>query len=214
MSVENILSKSISKDLPSTLDSFVNGALADLNCVKIGIVDEYYPEERTAKVLLSNKRCTGFTGTGVQLTREYPPIYPRVMFIGTVDNGIDYKVQKGDEVLVFFCDRELESWWLTGEVSQLNSLRTHHLSDCVAIAGLRSQPLTTKTDSNLNIKSNGMGINIEGNSITINADSEVKINSPSITTSGNLSVGTGISAVVPCGAVTLTFSNGILTGVS
>ena len=59
-----------------------------------------------------------------------------------------------------------------------------------------------------------MGINISANSINIKADTEVKIESPSVSTTGNLSVGTGISAVVPCGGVTLTFSNGILTGVS
>lgn len=214
MTLNNFLARSVTKNTTSAFNNMIESSLANLNCVKIGIVQEYYPETRTAKVYLVNKRSNGITDDGLQITSEYPPIYPRIMFIGTVDNSIDYKVQLGDEVLVFFCDRELESWWNTGEISQLNSFRTHHMTDCIAIAGLRSQPLTTPTNSDLNITSSGMGINISANSINIKADTEVKIDSPSVSTTGNLSVGTGISAVVPCGAVTLTFSNGILTGVS
>lgn len=214
MLIKNKITEANNSNLPSLIDTLVGDSIDNINCVKIGIIEEYYPETRTAKVNLVNMLYDGKTEAGIQKTRPYPPIYPRVMFIGTVDNSIDYKVQKGDEVLVFFCDREIESWWLSGNVSQLNFFRTHHMSDCIALAGLRSQPLSTKTDSNLNIKSSGMGVNIEGNTITIKSDSGVKIDSPSVKTTGNLSVGTGVSAVVPCGSVTLTFSNGILTGVS
>ena len=214
MIVNNLVSQMSSMNRISSTMNAIDNAIDALNCVKIGIVEEYYPETRTAKVNLVNKVFIKLNSDGIQETQLYPPIYPKIMFIGTVDNGMDYKLQAGDEVLVFFCDREITSWWLTGETSQLNDFRTHHMSDCVAIAGLRSQPLTTPTNSDLNITSNGMGINISANSINIKADTEVKIESPSVSTTGNLSVGTGISAVVPCGAVTLTFSNGILTGVS
>lgn len=214
MIIKNKITEANKDNLSSLVDSLISDNTDNLNCVKIGIIEEYYPESRTAKVNLVNMLYDGITKEGIQKTKPYPPIYPRIMFIGTVDNGMDYKLQAGDEVLVFFCDRELESWWVSGNISQLNYFRTHHMSDCVAIAGLRSQPLTTPTNSDLNITSNGMGINISANSINIKADTEVKIESPSVSTTGNLSVGTGISAVVPCGAVTLTFSNGILTGVS
>lgn len=214
MIFKNKLTEYGNNGLASNIDTLIDDRLDKLNCVRIGIVEEYYPEDRTAKVNLVNMIYDGITEQGIQKTKTPAPLFPRVMFIGTPDNGIDYKVQQGDEVLVFFCDREIESWWLSGNTSQLNYFRTHHMSDCIALAGIRSQPLTTPTNNDLNITSNGMGINISANSINIKADTEVKIESPSVSTTGNLSVGTGVSAVVPCGAVTLIFNDGILTGVS
>lgn len=168
----------ISEDLTSNVTELVTTELDHLNCVRVAIVEEYYPETRTAKVNLVNRLYDGITGNGIQKTATPAPLYPRVMFIGTVDNGIDYKIKKGDEVLVFFCDREIESWWVSGNISQLNSFRTHHMSDCIAIAGLRSQPLTTITNDNLNIYSKNGIINFEGN-VVINGD---------VTINGNLEV--------------------------
>lgn len=188
MTLNNFLARSVTKNTASVLNNSIESHLANLNCVKIGIIQEYYPETRTAKVYLVNKRSNGITNDGLQITSEYPPIYPRIMFIGTVDNGIDYKLQLGDEVLVFFCDRELESWWNTGGISQLNSFRTHHMTDCIALAGIRSMPLTTITNDNLNIYSKNGIINFEGN-VVINGDVTINGN---IEITGDATIG-GIS---------------------
>ena len=169
MIVNNLVSQMSSMNRISSTMNAIDNAIDAINCAKIGIVEEYYPETRTAKVNLVNKVFIKLNSDGIQETQLYPPIYPKIMFIGTVDNGMDYKLQAGDEVLVFFCDREITSWWLTGETSQLNDFRTHHMSDCVAIAGLRSQPLTTITNDNLNIYSKNGIINFEGN-VVINGD--------------------------------------------
>ena len=188
MTLNNMLARSATKTQASIMNNSIESHLASMNCIKIGIVQEYYPDTRTAKVYLVNKKCNGITNDGLQITSEYPPIYPRIMFIGTVDNGMDYKVQLGDEVLVFFCDRELESWWNTGEISQLNSFRTHHMTDCIAIAGIRSMPLTTITNDNLNIYSKNGIINFEGN-VVINGDVTINGN---IEITGDATIG-GIS---------------------
>ena len=188
MTLNNFLARSVTKNTASVLNNSIESHLANLNCVKIGIIQEYYPETRTAKVYLVNKRSNGITNDGLQITSEYPPIYPRIMFIGTVDNGMDYKLQLGDEVLVFFCDRELESWWNTGEISQLNSFRTHHMTDCIALAGIRSMPLTTITNDNLNIYSKNGIINFEG-TVVINGDVTIHGN---IEITGDATIG-GIS---------------------
>ena len=188
MIYKNKITEASKDSLPSLISSLISDDLDSLNCVKIGIIEEYYPETRTAKVNLVNMLYDGTTEFGIQKTKPYPPIYPRIMFIGTVDNGIDYKLQAGDEVLVFFCDRELESWWVSGNISQLNYFRTHHMSDCVAIAGLRSQPLTTITNDNLNIYSKNGIINFEGN-VVINGDVTINGN---IEITGDATIG-GIS---------------------
>ena len=188
MIVNNLVSQMSSMNRISSTMNAIDNAIDALNCVKIGIVEEYYPETRTAKVNLVNKVFIKLNSDGIQETQLYPPIYPKIMFIGTVDNGMDYKLQAGDEVLVFFCDREIASWWLTGETSQLNDFRTHHMSDCVAIAGLRSQPLTTITNDNLNIYSKNGIINFEGN-VVINGDVTINGN---IEITGDATIG-GIS---------------------
>lgn len=188
MIVNNLVSQMSSMNRISSTMNAIDNAIDALNCVKIGIVEEYYPETRTAKVNLVNKVFIKLNSDGIQETQLYPPIYPKIMFIGTVDNGMDYKLQTGDEVLVFFCDREITSWWLTGETSQLNDFRTHHMSDCVAIAGLRSQPLTTITNDNLNIYSKNGIINFEGN-VVINGDVTINGN---IEITGDATIG-GIS---------------------
>jgi hypothetical protein len=188
MIVNNLVSQMSSMNRISSTMNAIDNAIDALNCVKIGIVEEYYPETRTAKVNLVNKVFIKLNSDGIQETQLYPPIYPKIMFIGTVDNGMDYKLQAGDEVLVFFCDREITSWWLTGETSQLNDFRTHHMSDCVAIAGLRSQPLTTITNDNLNIYSKNGIINFEGN-VVINGDVTINGN---IEITGDATIG-GIS---------------------
>jgi hypothetical protein len=188
MIIKNKITEANKDNLSSLVDSLISDSTDNLNCVKIGIIEEYYPETRTAKVNLVNMLYDGITKEGIQKTKPYPPIYPRIMFIGTVDNGMDYKLQAGDEVLVFFCDRELESWWVSGNISQLNYFRTHHMSDCVAIAGLRSQPLTTITNDNLNIYSKNGIINFEGN-VVINGDVTINGN---IEITGDATIG-GIS---------------------
>ena len=175
MIFKNKLTEYGNSGLASNIDTLIDDRLDKLNCVRVGIVEEYYPEDRTAKVNLVNMIYDGITEQGIQKTKPPAPLFPRVMFIGTPDNGIDYKVQQGDEVLVFFCDREIESWWLSGNTSQLNYFRTHHMSDCIALAGIRSQPKTTITNDNLNIYSKNGIINFEGN-VVINGNVQINGN--------------------------------------
>lgn len=188
MIVNNVLSRLSSMNPSSAIRSVATSEIDALNCVKVAIIEEYYPETRTAKVNLVNKVFAGLNDDGIQKTQLYPPLYPKVMFVGTPDNGMDYKVQKGDEVLVFFCDREITSWWGTGQVCQLDDFRTHHMSDCIALAGIRSQPKTTITNDNLNIYSKNGIINFEGN-VVINGNVQINGN---IEITGDATIG-GIS---------------------
>src|ERR1017187_2232600 len=50
-------------------------------------------------------------------------------------------IQPGDECLVVFSDSSLDSWFQSGGINNVAiSQRRHHLSDAIAIFGLRSTP--------------------------------------------------------------------------
>lgn len=178
-----------STNFNTLLDVRLDGALDELNCIKIGIVEEYYPETRTAKVKIAHKACVGVTADGVQVTEDIAPLYPRVVFFGSTTQGINYKVKTGDEVILFFVDHDINGWWQSGQVQQLSSFRTHHASDCIALAGITSQPNTTQTNENLNIYSKDGIINLQGNT-TIDGDLIANGND---TINGNLTVNGNIS---------------------
>jgi hypothetical protein len=46
-------------------------------------------------------------------------------------------IQSGDTCLVLFCDRDLDNWFESGQITTLNSNRVHDLSDGVALVGIR-----------------------------------------------------------------------------
>ena len=126
------------------------------------------------------------------------------------------------ECILLFNDREIETWFINGGSNIQAYPRMHDLTDAVAIVGIRSLPqmIQILTDclhlfygqSELQVKA--PEVNISSPVVNIRADSQILLDAPDITTKGNLNIETGQSAVVPCGGVTLTFSNGILTGVS
>lgn len=54
--------------------------------------------------------------------------------------SMTFPVAAGDECLVVFADRCIDSWWQSGGVQPPASRRMHDLSDGFALVGFRSQP--------------------------------------------------------------------------
>jgi hypothetical protein len=53
---------------------------------------------------------------------------------------LTFPVKKGDECLVVFSSRCIDSWWQSGGVQSQADLRMHDMSDGFALLGVRSQP--------------------------------------------------------------------------
>lgn len=128
-------------DLMSTLKAF-EGALKynKINCCRIGIVDNYNPETRIAKVIIANKLVIGQDDKGAQITQNYSPIYAKVLFFGWKDIGITHPVLEGSEGILLFNDREIESWYINGNVNNLAYTRAHNKTDAIFISGVLSLP--------------------------------------------------------------------------
>ena len=161
-----------------------------LNCIRVGIVDEYNPDTRIAKILIANKMLIGQNADGSQVTQNYAPIYAKVWFFGWGDVGMTHPIKKGQEGILLFSDRELESWYINGGINPLGEIRAHSLSDSIFITGLTSTPNMTATLQNcLNLFYGTKSLRIDENGITINGDLVVNGN---ITATGDIVAG-GIS---------------------
>lgn len=151
----------------------------EMNCVRIGIIQEFYPENLTAQVLISGKKVLGLNKDGSQILREYAPIYAKVCYCNPFET---FPLTKGMECVLLFNDRELESWFINGGNNPQAYPRMHDLTDAIAIVGIRSLPnmIQILTDcfhlfygqSNIQLKEaetdvNSPTINITGDTINI-----------------------------------------------
>lgn len=77
--------------------------------------------------------------TGIWVT---PPLLLDVPVLFPNGGGytLTFPIAEGDEALVVFSSRCIDSWWSLGTVSNPTELRSHDLSDGMAIVGLRSKP--------------------------------------------------------------------------
>jgi len=106
-----------------------------LNCVQIGTIRAYDPNANTANVTINFQRQLP-TGEII----PYPELQScPVFFLSGGSSYISLPIEIGDTCLVLFCDRDLDSWWKTGEVNIPATPRAHSLSDGIVLVGIRSQ---------------------------------------------------------------------------
>lgn len=126
-----------SPDLTQTLYSVVEKAGKELNCMRVGIIQNFYADDLTADVLIANKKTINLNSDGTQNVRNYALIRAKVCYCTPY---ITYPLKAGDECILLFSDREIESWFINGNVNPEIYPRLHDLTDAIAIVGLRSLP--------------------------------------------------------------------------
>lgn len=124
-------------DLRTAVSMAGNKNALDFNCMRIGIVQEFYAEDLTVSVLIANKKDNRINNNGTQQTRDYALIRAKVCYCNPY---VICPINVGDECVILFNDRELESWFINGEVNPIAYPRMHDLTDAVAIFGIRSIP--------------------------------------------------------------------------
>lgn len=96
-----------------------------------------------------------------------PVIFPRCG-----GASITMPISRGDTCLVMFLDRDSTAWLLGGKNLKPKSMRSHHLSDAVAIMGL--SPFTNKSPSKNNTD---MLISFDGSFVTLKPKGIIDITS-------------------------------------
>jgi hypothetical protein len=117
---------------------------------------------------------------------------------------LTFPITQGDEALVVFSARCLDSWWGTGGIQNPTELRSHDLSDGIAFVGLRSTPrllesisvtsTQLRSDDGLTVLDLTSGqitltatnVVINSTDTTINATGTFAVNSPTSTFSGTV----------------------------
>lgn len=189
-------------DFTLVLKSVVNKIGLDLNCIRIGIIQSFNAEDLTAEVLIANKKTLGLNPDGTQNTRNYALVTAKICYCCPY---MTYPIEQGEECILLFNDREIESWFITGEVQPEAYSRMHDLTDCIAIVGLRSlaKMITIAADT-LNLFYKTSSIQLKDRSIHINTDN-ITLNGTSCIADGGHTVGNGS---------TINTINGIITSIT
>lgn len=130
-------SMALPADLTQTISAAGTKTAMDINCMRIGVVQEFYPKNLTAQVKLVDKMVRGLNPDGSQVLQEYPPIYAKVCYCNPF---CTFPLTQGMECILLFNDRELETWFINGGSNIQAYPRMHDLTDAIAIVGIRSLP--------------------------------------------------------------------------
>lgn len=123
-----------------------------------------------------------------------------IVFPGAGGFILTLPIAAGDEVLVVFGSRCIDSWWQSGGVGVPMEFRMHDLSDGFAIPGPRSQPnvVSAISSSNAQLRNEAGDIFLEISS------AGVKIKAATTTIEGNLNVTGDVTAVNVTGTTQVT----------
>lgn len=121
------------------LDTLKQEIMLQLNCVKTGTIQTFYPEVQEADILINYQQVVSVSPHGVKTFQEFPVLLNvPVAFQGAGGFTMTFPVKKGDECLLLFNDRELDAWLINGTVSPPITDIAHDLRDALAIVGIRN----------------------------------------------------------------------------
>jgi len=126
-------------DLSTVLNDLKLDILKSINCVQVGIVQSFDSADQTASVRLVIKKVLSINKDGTRVLQERPVLLkvPAIILSGG-QAGLTFPITTGDECVVLFNDREIDNWFISGDVRAPSTVRTHDLSDGIALVGLRS----------------------------------------------------------------------------
>lgn len=134
------------KDVLDILKKEIN---IETNCHHVGVIQEFDEINQTAIIQIAYKRTILVLNT---VTSQYEPTlldYPLLLDVpviclgggGSSGGALTFPIGKGDECLVLFNDRAIDTWWSSGTLNAPPPVnRFHYITDGVALVGLRSQP--------------------------------------------------------------------------
>lgn len=188
----------------------------ELNCMRVGIVYAFYSEDLTVDVQIVNKKTLELNKDGTQNVVDFPVIRAKICYCSPF---ITSPINVGDECILLFSDREIESWFINGDINPEGYPRMHALTDAVALFGIRSLPQM------INIATNALQL-FYGNSVIQIGDNSITASTQNIGIWGNTVQEGSITATslnatsAATGAFrtadnkTVTVTNGIITAIA
>jgi hypothetical protein len=102
-----------------------------------GVVVSFSPGAMTVSVQPTISQVNTRDGEQVNLPvlQDVPVVFP-----GGGGATLTFPISAGDECLLVFASRAIDSWWQSGGVQPPAAGRSHSLSDAFALVGVRSRP--------------------------------------------------------------------------
>jgi hypothetical protein len=205
-------------DFNILLEALKNEMMHQLNCVKIGVVQAFYPGNAnnapTVDVKVAFTQVISTAADGTRTLAEYAPLLKvPVSFQQGGGCIMTFPVAAGDECLILFNDMQLDNWLLSGAGQPPSIDRTHDWSDAIAIVGVRSNPrgiasISTATAQLRSITGDTyVEIDPSGQIVNIAAPVQINLNSPIVRVAGVIDVINENSESNPCnisGAISAT----------
>lgn len=114
---------------------------AGLNAVQVGVIQSYDVGTQLASVKIAMKQVTNIDADGTKTLQEYPILLECPAFVLSGGNDfISMPITAGDNCLVLFNDRDIDTWLNSGDGGFPTTSRKHDLSDGFVLVGVR--PLT------------------------------------------------------------------------
>ena len=154
-------------NLEIAIQTGIDAALKELHTSLPGEVISFDPVEQTADIQITIKRKQANELVNIPVLKDVPVRFQRVS-----GYTITLPVKSGDNVLVVFSERSIDTWLLNGGIQDPADKRRHSFSDAFALPMMYSQPdkISDFDPDNLQIKS------LNGNSkITIKLTGEIQI---------------------------------------
>ncbi len=192
-------------DIQQAMREAFEGLSSGLSSTLVGIVEAYDKDSGTVSVQPSIETIiTQADGSQVPAKMDLLVDIP-VCYIGGGPFVATFPIQRGDEALVIFADRCIDSWWQSGGVQPPAHPRQHSLSDGIAIVGPRSlaRKLANVSSTNAQLRTVDGSTYLEltpGGAANVVAPAGINLTGP-VTIHGNLSV-SGTSSLT--GDMTLT----------
>lgn len=129
--------------LKDVLDLWRKQILLDFNCHHIGTIQSFNSVNQTVTVTI-NYTKTRFeqdptTGLYNPVQENYPILTEcPLVILGGGNANLTFPISPGDECLLLFNDRNIDTWFQTGLTAPVATFRLHSISDAVALVGLRS----------------------------------------------------------------------------
>ena len=171
----------------------IDNSLKDLHTCLPGTIVSFDPVTQIAEIQpLIKREFADDSVRNLPLCISCPVMFPRAGGF-----SITFPVTAGDECLVVFAERALDTWMQSGGSQPPVDTRRHSLSDAVAILGLYSQPnklpsfhstgIELKSDAgDIYFRLDNSGITIKGN---VDIEGNLGIDGDSTTTGDHVSNG-------------------------
>jgi hypothetical protein len=125
----------VEPDICAVLEQLADQIKVEINCMTIGTIVSFSASDQTASISINYRRVDLNSG----VTTDYPILIKcPVVTLNGGGGYITFPVVAGDTCLVFFCDREIDTWFTNGGVNAPQSARIHDLNDGIALVGIRN----------------------------------------------------------------------------